>query len=36
MKTAELFKRGNAFVVTSMCILLICVLTWPLSVSKFR
>jgi hypothetical protein len=36
MKTAELFKRGNAFVVTSMCVLLICVLTWPLSVSSFR
>lgn len=36
MKTAELFKRGNAFVVTSLCVLLICILSWPLSVSSFR
>ena len=36
MKTAELIKRGSAFVVTSMCTLLICVLAWPLSVSNFR
>ncbi len=36
MKTAELIKRGNAFIVTSMCTLLICVLAWPLSVSNFR
>lgn len=36
MNTAEIFKRGNAFIVTSMCILVVCVLTWPLSVNKFR
>lgn len=36
MRTAEIFKRGNAFVLTSVCVLLISVLTWPLSVSGFR
>lgn len=35
-RTAELFKRGNALVLTSMCVLLISVLTWPLSVTSFR
>jgi hypothetical protein len=36
MRTAEIFKRGNAFVLTSVCVFLISVLTWPLSVSSFR